>query len=70
MNISLHQAIKMHARALKSRAGRQSPSLARARAADLKDKGDIEGFRVWTLVGDHAELLLAESNGACERHSN
>jgi len=60
MNVSLRQAIKIHARALKNRAGRKSPLLARARAEDLKGQGDLEGFRVWTMVGEQAELLLAE----------
>ncbi|MGA8172170.1 MAG: hypothetical protein WB816_15245 [Methylocystis sp.] len=59
MDISLEQAIHMHARALKGRAGKKSPMLARLRAGDLKDRGDLEGFRVWTLVGQQAELLLA-----------
>ena len=59
MDISLDEAIHMHARALKGRAGGNSPMLARLRAGDLRDKGDLEGFRVWTRVGEQAELLLA-----------
>ena len=59
MDISLDEAIHMHARALKGRAGGNSPMLARLRAGDLRDKGDLEGFRIWTRVGEQAELLLA-----------
>ena len=66
MDISLDQAIHMHARALKGRAGENSPMLARLRAGDLRDKGDLEGFRVWTQVGEQAELLLAAQSRAEE----
>jgi hypothetical protein len=64
MEISLEQAIGIHARALKGRAGKDSPRLARRRASDLRDMGDHEGFRVWMLVGDHAARLLAAQAGA------
>ena len=64
MNVSLEQAIGIHARALKSRAGKKSPMLAQMRAQDLKAKGDLEGFRVWMLVCEHAaQLVAAESDG-------
>ena len=59
MNVSLDQAIQIHARALKGRAGKKSPLLARMRAEALKDQGDMEGFRVWTQVGEEAALLVA-----------
>ena len=64
MDISLDEAIHIHARALKGRAGGNSPMLARVRAGDLRDKGDLEGFRVWTRVGEQAELLLAAQSRA------
>jgi len=64
MEISLDQAIHIHARALKGRSGRKSPMLARLRAGDLRDKGDLEGFRIWTRVGEQAELLLAAQSRA------
>jgi hypothetical protein len=64
MDISLDEAIHMHARALKGRAGGNSPKLARLRAGDLRDKGDLEGFRVWTRVSEQAELLLAAQSRA------
>jgi len=59
MNVSLDEAIGIHARALKSRAGKKSPLVAKLRAHDLMAKGDAEGFRVWMLVGEHAAKLLA-----------
>ena len=46
MDISLDEAIHIHARALKGRAGGNSPMLARLRAGDLRDKGDLEDFGV------------------------
>jgi hypothetical protein len=58
MNISLDEAINIHARALKGRAGRHSPRLAQARAQSLMDQGDLEGFSVWMRVGEQAALLL------------
>jgi hypothetical protein len=67
MNVSLEQAIGIHARALKSRAGKKSPQLAKLRAHDLKAKGDLEGFRVWMLVGEHAAQLIAAEVEAVEK---
>ncbi len=64
MEISLDQAIGMHARALKGRAGKKSPMIARLRANDLKEMGDHEGYRVWMLVGEHAARLLAAQASA------
>ncbi|MFY9627004.1 MAG: hypothetical protein WAK03_02475 [Methylocystis sp.] len=58
MNISLDEAINIHARALKGRAGWHSPRLAQARAQSLMDQGDLEGFSVWMRVGEQAALLL------------
>ncbi|HMK91209.1 MAG TPA: hypothetical protein VK446_16455 [Methylocystis sp.] len=68
MNVSLEQAIGIHARALKSRAGKKSPMLAKMRAHDLKAKGDIEGYRVWMLVCEQAERLVAAEIEAHARH--
>jgi hypothetical protein len=59
MNVSLDQAIQIHARALKGRTGKKSPLLAKMHAEALREKGDMEGFRVWTLVGEQAALLVA-----------
>jgi len=59
MNVSLDQAISIHARALKGRAGKKSPMLARLRANNLKERGDIEGYHVWTQVSERAAQLLA-----------
>ena len=59
MEVSLDEAIGIHARALKSRAGKRSPLMARLRAHDLMAKGDAEGFRIWMKVGEQAAKLLA-----------
>lgn len=67
MNVSLEQAIGIHAQALKSRAGKKSPQLAKLRAQDLKAMGDLEGFRIWMLVGERAEQLIAAEVEASEK---
>ena len=64
MNVSLDEAIGIHARALKSRSGKKSPLVARLRAHDLMAKGDAEGFRVWMQVGEQAAKLLAAQAAA------
>jgi len=58
VNISLEQAIHIHARALKSRAGERAPALAGDRAKLLKATGDEEGFRVWSRVESVARQLI------------
>ena len=64
MNVSLDEAIGIHARALKSWAGKKSPLVAKLRAHDFMAKGDAEGFRVWMQVGEHAARLLAAQAAA------
>lgn len=64
MNISLDQAISIHARALKGRAGKKSPLLAQLRAKNLKECGDLEGYHVWTQVSEQAAQLLAAQGEA------
>ena len=59
MNVSLDQAIDIHARALKGRAGKRSALLAKLRAEALREQGDLEGFHVWMKVGEQAARLLA-----------
>jgi hypothetical protein len=59
MDVSLDEAIGIHARALKSRSGKRSRLVARLRAHDLMAKGDAEGFRIWMQVGEQAAQLLA-----------
>jgi hypothetical protein len=58
MHISLDQAIDIHARALKGRSGKRCAAVAQLRAEALKAKGDLEGFRVWMMVGEKAARLL------------
>jgi len=64
MDVSLDEAIGIHARALKSRAGKRSRLVARLRAHDLMAKGDAEGFRIWMQVGEQAARLLAAQAAA------
>ncbi len=60
MDISLEQAIEIHARVLMHRLDCEAPAKARERAADLQRVGDKEGRNVWLSVADAAERLLGE----------
>jgi hypothetical protein len=58
LNVSLDQAIDIHARALTYRYGRTAPDRARVRGRDCSAKGDREGHVVWEKVAAIAERLL------------
>ena len=59
LNVSLDQAICIHAKALMYRHGRAAPHQARLRGRDCSAKGDAEGHVVWEKVAAIAERLLA-----------
>jgi hypothetical protein len=52
LNVSLDQAICIHAKALTYRFGRSAPQRARLRGLDCSAKGDPEGHVVWEKVFD------------------
>ncbi len=58
MEVSLEQAIEIHARALNRRNGRSAPRKALEIANSYRAQGDHEGHRVWLRVGEIAEDLL------------
>ena len=58
MDVSLKQAIEIHAKALKYRFGRRAPQLARDWALRCSVSKDDEGRRVWLEVAEVAESLL------------
>jgi hypothetical protein len=58
LNVSLDQAIDIHAKALTYRYGRAAPDRARVRGRDCSAKGDREGHCVWEKVAAIAERLL------------
>lgn len=62
MDVSLEQAIEIHARVLMHRLDYEAPARARERAADLQRAGDSEGRNVWLLVAEVAERLLGEGD--------
>ena len=64
MEVTLEQAIEMHAKALKWRSGRDAPLKARTIAQELAEAGDNEGHKVWLKVGDIAEALLKEDGSS------
>ena len=47
MNVSLDQAIEIHAKALKHRFGERAPLLAEEKADHCAARGDDEGYAVW-----------------------
>lgn len=64
MDVSLEQAIEIHARVLMHRLECEAPAKARERAADLQRVGDKEGHDVWLSVASAAERLLSEGGMA------
>jgi hypothetical protein len=58
MEVSLEQAIEMHAKALSHSAGRNEPRLARDKARRCAASGDPHGHEVWSKVASIAEALL------------
>jgi hypothetical protein len=59
MNVSLDQAIEIHAKALKHRFGKRAPLLAEEKAHNCAAQGDDEGYAVWRQVAAVAETLPA-----------
>ena len=57
MNVSLDQAIEIHAKALKHRYGERAPVLAEEKADHCAARGDDEGYAVWRRVAAVAEIL-------------
>jgi hypothetical protein len=60
LNVSLDQAICIHAKALTYRYGRTAPSRARMKGRDCSASGDPEGHVVWEKVAAVAERLLTQ----------
>jgi len=57
MEVSLDQAIEIHAKVLNHLYGKRAASDARKKARQLADTGDQDGYRVWMKVGEVAEML-------------
>lgn len=57
MNVSLDEAIEIHARALKYRFGHRAALLAEEKAHDCAARGDSEGRAVWLRVAAVAGML-------------
>jgi hypothetical protein len=66
MNITLDQAVEMHAKALKYRAGVRAPAIARDRARRCVAAGDQGGYDIWQNVASQAEALLASDAAIAE----
>jgi hypothetical protein len=58
LNVSLDQAICIHAKALMYQYGRAAPHRARLRGRDCSVQGDRKGLLVWERVAAIAERLL------------
>ncbi len=57
MNVSLDQAIEIHARALKHRFGNRAALVAEEKAHHCAARGDDEGDVVWQRVAAVAGML-------------
>ena len=57
MNVSLAQAIEIHAKALKYRFGDRAALLAEEKAHHCAEQGDDEGYAVWLRVAAVAGML-------------
>jgi hypothetical protein len=57
MEVSLEQAIEIHAKVLNRIHGKKASSDARKKANQLAEAGDQDGYRVWMKVGEAAERL-------------
>jgi hypothetical protein len=57
MNVSLDQAIEIHAKALKHRFGKRAALLAQERAQHCAARGDDEGHDVWQRVAAVSGML-------------
>jgi len=55
MWITTDQAIDIYARYCKARFGARANRLARARMAELRQSGDLEGERIWEEVSRRVE---------------
>jgi hypothetical protein len=58
MNVSLDQAIEIHAKVLKHRTGDRAPHLASEKASRCALAGDHHGHVIWSRVAVTAEALL------------
>ena len=58
MDVSLEQAIEIHAKVLKRIHGHWAPAKARNWAAQLAASGDHEGHLVWQKVAEVAVAML------------
>lgn len=61
MNITIEDAVKIHARALHHHRGALASLVARDRANELKRVGDVEGCEVWESVACQIELLTSSN---------
>jgi hypothetical protein len=59
MEVSLDQAIDIHAKVLKYWHGDKAPQEARSKALDCGTAGDIEGLQAWSRVAKVCEALRA-----------
>jgi hypothetical protein len=62
VNVSLNQAIEIHAKVLAHRFGDRAPLLAQEKAHHCSAAGDNEGHAVWLQVAAVAEILIKEKN--------
>ena len=55
MWITLDEAIEMYARYCNARFGAAATEKVKATARNLREKGDLDGHRIWNQVADRIE---------------
>jgi hypothetical protein len=62
VNVSLSQAIEIHAKVLTHGVGDRAPLIAQEKAHHCSASGDNEGHAVWLRVAAAAAMLLEDKN--------
>ena len=64
MWITQDEAVVMFARYCRARFGKDASQQVRAKAKALRERGDIEGWRVWNKVAQEIEKLPVSRRAA------
>jgi hypothetical protein len=67
LNVTLNQAIEIHAKALRHRFGDRAPVLAHEQANTCSTYGDHEGHAVWLRVAAVAKMLAGATQHSQQR---
>jgi len=69
MQVSTDDAVVMYARACRAWYGKRAARVAKARAQELRKRGDASGVAAWTKVAEEVSRLQKHADRP-ERHSD